>query len=360
MTMKALFERVYLPSFFTGAASPSGPTASSILNTAGGREGWEVSIPRTGSIRRIGFVFNGVLGAAGNMSLRIETVSAVDGYPTGNLIDPNAFAIFPAATGIVWIDLAADVPVVAGTYVAVVLTNVSGYTAPLTNSYDTSVTRPAYFTITAANVKTKSTNRPPFVMEYSDGVCMMSDTGLIATSTSSVSTGPAGIRQIGNRFKLPFGARIRGGYAVATGQRDWRARLYGPDGATVLRIADIGIQDAVNSSISLLTFAWEDIDLAADTFYRIIIQNTTPAVAKNIASMDTPADARFRQARYAGPDWYATKSNLDAPVGDASWTDEVYRINNIGIHLAGIDIPEMPAGGGVITSMSSGLSIIGG
>lgn len=116
------------------------PTISSRqLDASGEKQAWMFQAPVTGDLAEIDYYINTV-GSSGDLDVRIETVSATDGNPTGTLVATNSnLSATISTTGAKTAVLTAVAPLTRGTYYAIVFSRTSGnYNLTVQDHIDTS------------------------------------------------------------------------------------------------------------------------------------------------------------------------------------------------------------------------------
>lgn len=108
----------------SGATLPA--TGTSQLNVAGEKHAFIFQAPATDSIIEVDYYVSAV-GSAGDLDVRIETVSATDGNPTGTLVGTNTnLSATISTTGAKTAVLTASASLTRGTYYAIVFARTSG------------------------------------------------------------------------------------------------------------------------------------------------------------------------------------------------------------------------------------------
>lgn len=118
------------PSFIISAAAAAGTSRPAMsvrtLDAAGEKQAWIFQAPVTGTLSEIDYYINAVT-SSGDLDVRIETVSATDGNPTGTLAGTNTnLSATISTTGAKTATLTAGASLTRGTYYAVVFTRTSG------------------------------------------------------------------------------------------------------------------------------------------------------------------------------------------------------------------------------------------
>lgn len=307
---------------------PSGHT----LDAAAEQFALILEAPKAGTISKVMFPVGSVT-TPGNVDVRLETVDATTGDPTGTLLATNtngAQALSTANTSYTT-TLTAGAVVTQGQRFAVVIAWASGnyQIRSASGNLGSSVLYPYNDHFTGAWVKVFCS--PTFALEYSDGSYPPLDYGIAWSvfTTVTVNTGTTP-DEIGSRFMVPVRMRVRGLYAYADFDGDADLLLYDAASSVLASNSmDKDIRASTSPGVQRGTFA-ASVTLTPNAVYRAILKPTS-VTSLAVAVMDLPA-AAVREAMPGGLDWQYT-SRTDAGV----WTETTTRYMPIGLIVDGLD-----------------------
>lgn len=290
------------------------------LSASGHKAALIFRAPKTGSITDLMFGTRNVTTGA-TVDLRLETVSATDGFPTGTLqaTNTNAAVVVDSAddnvvkTG----TLTASATVTKGDVLALVIVNdsVSPGTMIIAAEARTTHNFPYSASITTASWGKSQANIIAGV-KYSDGKCYPLHGVLLATATNAPSFNSGSTPdERGFKFQLPFSARVTGAWAQGIiGSGDADLVLYDSSDAVIASTSiDHDQTCGFSGDLALLYFAASPT-LSANTDYRLVLK---PTSATNVSITELAlADATHRGA-YDGGDAFQFTSRTDA----GAWTD---------------------------------------
>lgn len=276
------------------AASASTQT----LDAEGEKAGIVIRAPKTGSISRFGFLVTEISGAP-IIDARLETVGT-DGNPTGDLLGSDSHASQILSTS-GWKEgnLNSVVSVTKGDLLAYILSYSGTGSVTIRSTYIPSIASLAFpYVIGFTTSWTKSSAACScFYLGYAGstsapmGLCPASS---VSNRTFHVNSEPD---ELGNKFQLPFPARLGGIWYVAqhsSSTTNDSVLLYDSDGTTVLYDAtyDNDLESGAILHVRYLLFN-RSIQLKKDTAYRIAFRPNTTAVftlveltVNNVTNMD--------------------------------------------------------------------------
>lgn len=300
------------------------------------------------------------ISAPGTVQLRIETVDATTGKPTGTLYDANAVKSFTPTSGnqIVTFDTLPTTGLVAGTEYAIVLLTTVGGTTMTLGGYIPSqfVARLPAATLTAADGTTRSnfaevvSSRPTIALIMEDNA--YETFGMLPAYTGGNITDCYAARAVGAKFTLPTSVKLWGiglspFYRGGTPTGNIRVRIFDTSN-TVLHtvIADKDSLTNTHTRSLFLPFPDAPITLAAGTYRWAGDQTDHSSTSGNywrINAMD------FQYANLVPSGWIYTYT-LDIDAGTIVWVDEPTKI--VAGYFALSDIPA--AAGGVLLGNARG------
>lgn len=118
------------PAFMVTAAGANGAARPAVtvrtLDASGEKQAWIFQSPVTGTLSEIDYYINAVT-SSGDLDVRVETVSATDGNPTGTLVGTNTnLSATISTTGAKTAVLTAGASLTRGTYYAIVFARTTG------------------------------------------------------------------------------------------------------------------------------------------------------------------------------------------------------------------------------------------
>lgn len=337
--------------------------SSFLLDAADEAVGMVVSVPKTGNIRKVGFATRTVTTGA-TVDVRLETLSA--GFPSGTLWATNTNGsqiIADANDNTAFLTtLTADASVTRGQLIGVVIKNpsVSPGNLNIAGYGDDVVGFPFTALFTGGSWALQSPG-PLVSFEYADGTYASSPACYppsTAITTNTIGTGSTP-DVVGVYFKVPFPCRVIGAWAHVDFDAACAVRLvttaYNQGAGTgILGSIDIGADDDANANqVVIYRLFPSDIDLAADTYYRLVVE---PTSASTVSVYDLNVPSLAALSAWAGPDWVFTTAK--DPTGDGDWTNYnsgTFRVPLMGLLLSGFDAGG--GGGGLLThpGMSGGM-----
>lgn len=336
------------PNHFAGAGL-STPTAAT-LDAAGEKLAFIVQASKTGNIRKIHWL-PGSVTTATDTDVRIETVDAATGLPTGTLFGATTNGTQLAAaitTGVTAVTtLTADAAVTAGTSIFAIVIAPTGTPNYIVSLAATSSGSPYDFPyvklFAAAAWGDLAANYVPIVaIEYSDGTFDYNPLLFpITTSSSGVFNSGSTPDERGLKFRIAAPVRVRGFWSMSNLAGDTDFVLYDSDGTTALSTLtkDKDIDMAYGNNVSVFRFT-SSISLLANTFYRLT-QKPTTVTNTRLYFITVAAAARFDQME-GGQDFHWTE-RTDA----GAWTDVTTKRPDMGLIIDGIS--DGVSAGGLLT-----------
>lgn len=334
--------------------SPDG-TAGVTLDAAGEYVSWIFKIPKTGTLKKIG-VRIGVLTVADDMVLRVETVDASTGKPTGTLYASGATGTAtpsgPYTTS--WINLngSTGIRVTKDDLVAVklLLDYVDGNIQIITKWGLGPFNFPYCYSYYNSTDNFVMSGALMLGLEYDGELVHAPGLGLVMAGTSAAWS-TAAFRK-GLVLQVPFKCRAVGAIIRADIDNDATFEFYDSDQATILEsvLIDKDIRGSSGLGGHYIPFSSSHI-LMINTNYRAVIR---PSGGGNITyyyltGIDD-APLKGLDMLEMGSAWHYTECN-GAPTGEASWTDTTSQRPHFGIVIDQLDDG---AGSG------GGLPILGG
>jgi hypothetical protein len=342
---------LWIPQPWNGVASTPGLSASFTFNASGYKLGWILQAPKTGSIRKVHFM-TGTVTTPTDLDVRIETIDAATGDPSGTLwaANTNATVVSASLTSNTWITspaLTADASVTKGDLFAAALVP-AGTPNWVLSQYNTGVsasTRLPYSTAYNGSWS-KQTALSVVAVEYSDGsfaeIPNVFPISAINAHTYSSSSTPD---EYSLRFTLPFTARLAGVWGFIDPDNDFDLVIY--DGTTPVstKSFDKDIRQGTGPGMHYLRLT-SPVTLTASTVYRASIKPTTTS-SLTIYSMDVSSAVIMDQLGGGQAFHHSTR------VDSGAWTDTTTRRLFMGLIVDGIDVS---AGGGGASACSFGFA----
>ena len=333
-------------------------TSQSIIDATDDRVAFIFMVPKTGNITKVGFRVDTVTTAQ-TIRVSLCTVDDTTGDPTTTLYGSSAAGTqaSPAANTFYEVTLATPAAATIGDIVAVVLqfdttvgnvtinVGMATYGARATTSFPYLDVFATAWTKGAAN----SVNCiPNCSIGYDDGTYPYN--GMIAYfSLSSLAfNNGSNPDEIGNRFTLPFPARVSGFWTDIDLDGDADLVLYGPTDTVLATVSmDKDVEPVATGSWGHYR-AFTPVTLAANTVYRAVVKPTS-ATSLSVYRMSLSgggASAAMMEQHSGGTTFYRTH-RTDA----GSWTDDsTERIRSLGLFFDGFD----DAAGGAVETIYAG------
>lgn len=340
MALQTIKGGIFLPSPPPDVDGTAPSLVSMLLDAAGEKAAFIVLAPKTGTISKVIFR-TGTVTTSGDADVRLETVSAANGDPTGTLFgtDTNVTVTLNASATFFTATLTAGAAVTKGDLFAVVIANTTGnYNIVRSNNDELDFPYTDLFT----TVWTKDDKQPVVAFEYSDASYepIHGVLGVFSpvTTTFNSSSSPD---ERGTFFQLPFPVRVTGAWVWLDLDFDATIKLYDSDGSTVLLSRTLDPQEAFGAAPGLHFFSFSSTAvLNANTNYRItVVPTTTSSIA--VYHFDVPTVASL-DAMQLGQNWHLT-TRTDA----GAWTQTTTARPYMGIIADQFDAGG--AAGGLIT-----------
>jgi hypothetical protein len=347
------------------ATNPNYGSAQLLIDAADEAAGMVVRAPKSGTISKIHWSTITVATGA-TLDVRLETVDATTGFPSGSLWSANTNGAQIVAnaddnTGFAT-PLTAGAVVTKGDALGVVIKNpgASFGNIQVANYPDDFSKIEPYCCLYTGSWAMVTTTGPMVALEYDDGsfehiLGTFYTAGATATATTlSTSTTPD---VVGARFQLTFPDTVRGGWFWADFDGDCVIKLVSDDyhqandTATLKAVAslDKDLRNATGAGIRWVEFT-TSVDLLANTWYRYIIEPTTTTA---LTTYDTPLPSLAALDSYAGQNFHYTTAK--DPTADGSWTNYnsgTFRIPFCGLVFSAFSDGAGSGGGGVIMTYS--------
>lgn len=251
-----------------------------VIDAADEKVAFIFQVPATGNITAIEWR-TATVTTGTTLDIRLETVDATTGNPTGTLqgTNTNGSQVVADANDNVWFSttLTASASVTKGDFLAIVIVNPSASFGNMQISAwnDGSLYFP-YNDLYAAAAWTKGQQQPIMALSY--GGTYYSVAGAFpysALNTIIYNTGSAA-DEIALKFKLPMPSRVIGGWAWVDIDANLDIVLYDSNGSTALASVsiDTDLRVSVNSSIHYFEFS-SSVNLSKDVYYYLSIKPTT-------------------------------------------------------------------------------------
>lgn len=312
-----------------------------LLDAASEKSGYVFRITETGSLRKVGFR-TGTVTTGAIMDVRVETVDAATGFPSGTLwaTNTNVSHTIADADDNAWLTtaaLTADASVTRGDIVAIVISQPAASFGTLNiaraNSTYSDWTYSLDF-ITGAWAK--STRGPTVAVEYSDGSypLILGSFPMLTSGARAAYNSGSTPDERGIKFQVLAPVRVAGFWLDMSDPLggNGTVKLYDSDGSTVLTsVAWDGDIDSSNTTHTDYGLFPSSVSLLANTFYRLTFLPTTASdtARPTFFSVQTAA---VMDAYLGGQNFHST-SRTDA----GAWTDTTTERDFVGILIDAID-----------------------
>jgi hypothetical protein len=325
-----------------------------LLDAASEKAAMILEAPKTGNIRKIHFA-TGTVTTGATMDVRIETVDAATGYPTGTLwaTNTNVSHVINNTDDNVWLTTAAltsDAAVTQRDLLAVVIVNPAVSAGNLNIQAYSHWQSGRPYTALYTTSWAKSATTPAILLEYSDGTygkIIASDAAMNSTNAGSTSA----TLYRGIEITLPFRGRAIGCWAHMrrqTASGTWTWKLYAADGTTSLATmtmdTDQFARDNPDNRMLLFPAA---VTLEANTKYWLA--GTSDGTSNLTIYYQVYTSAALRNATApvgAAVSW----SQATSPTGTGDWANTATRIPAMGLIFDQIDL-----GSGVSANLMGGV-----
>lgn len=320
MTLQTITRGVAWPNLPWLTAAPTAVTTEATLDAAGEYLAFVFIAKEAMTISHIGFKTGAVAGSP-TIDVRVETVDATTGIPTGTLWAANTNIVTGAlsATTFALHALTASASVNEGDAVAILLQFATGTSAVIqrTNSIEEAWSKPYSVTnVTGSAVKSVIVNTK--IMAIGSGATTFYNVPgchpIPTISANAFSNSVAGDAR-GLRFKVPFKCRAAGIISSHAVHGDFTAGLYDDSGTELSSSATTQDSDVSSETTGRkLVYLDNKVTLSPDTWYRAIL---TPTEATTI-SMYT-ADLPSADYRSATP--YGVNAHYTTFTTAGGWVD---------------------------------------
>lgn len=317
---------MYFPSY---CQSGFGLQRSKTLDAADEYVSGIFSIPKTGTLKKIGFR-TGTVTAADTINVRLETVDATTGYPSGTLYlnespGSSGSQAAPSSNTTYWVALngTTGVSVTKGDIVAIkiLLDYVDGVLDILAHTYLGSYNLPYTEDYLGAS-HAKSSETPNYGLEYDGEIVPV--VGMFPAIYTSVS--PSWFTTTlkkGLCFQVPFKCRICGVVYYFDPDVNADVILYDSDQATAVQTwtVDKDVRAQALGAIFKLYLTTPKI-LTVNTKYRLVVQPSAMAITHHMLYTYPDSTISAMAGIEGGVNCYYTECN-GTPTNEASWTDTV-------------------------------------
>jgi hypothetical protein len=337
------------------ASSDAGPQigvlTSSLINASNEKFAMMVQAPKTGNIRKVLWA-TGPVTTGATLDIRLETITATTGMPSGTLWGTNTNGAQVVADAddnkSFATQLTADAAVTRGQLIAVVIANpVASFgnmnIGAANNDQDHDVPYAALYT----GSWTKFEVGVVCGFEYDDGT-VVPIPGTLAPTTNDITvvslnsgTTPD---TAGLRFRVPFKCRVTGCWVLMIGLGDCTIRLvssaYHQANATGILATYTHDKDLRNSTTANLVFRVifdQTVTIEANTDYRLIVEPST-VTNDSIYVFDVNSLVHL-DGFPGGRDFHYTTAK--DPTGDGSWTNHnsgTFKRPMMGLLIDAIDV----------------------
>lgn len=296
------------------------------------------------------------VSAAGTVQLRIETIDATTGKPSGTLYDANATKSFTPTSGnqIVTFDTLPTTGLVPGDEYALLLLTTTGGTTMTLGGYNASqyLARLPAAALTASDGTTRSNFSEVASSRPTIGFIMEDDAyelfGFLPPYTSGLVTTCYAARAAGVKFVLSTPTEVWGmGYSPfyrgGTPTGNFRSRIYdASDNILAEETADKDSLTNAHARSLLLPIQDAPLLLPAGTYRMVGDQTDRASTSGNNYSINSQS---FQYAGFVPSGWIYTYT-LDLDAGTITWVDDNTKI--VPAYLALADVPAASGGGVVI------------
>jgi hypothetical protein len=323
---------------------------SILLDANGEKAAFVIQAPKTGSVRKVHFRTS-TTTTGDTVDVRLETVSAADGHPTGTLFGTNTNVAHIIANGddnemLQTAALTADAAVTVGDELAVVIVNGAAGNLNISIFNDLAGGFPYNDHFTASYAK--SSTSPVLILEYSDAT-MVPIVGTVCHETESTVTSNATTWR-GNIITPPFACRVVGYYfwpSSVTGAPN--VKLFDEDGTTG-SLSDALDADKLGATSVLMRrrFNGSKTLAANEPVYIAAAADGTNNLVWRVKDYDTQA---IREgAEVAGLYTKYVTADGASPANPAAWTATETRMAWMGLLIDQLDNGSGGASGGQFIS----------
>lgn len=322
---------VYTPPFTL--QDNAAPTIGTTTISSTGKAAFVFMAPKTGNIHKVHFLCSGFTSSGGAYEVRIETIDATTGQPTGTLLAANTANVGATISAAGWqtVTLTADAAVTRGTYYAIVI-KTNGANAQSWTVGNLSVLGVLPYRVKWVSSWANQGDLPIFAVEYDDASfgCIPTVYPLTALNTRTFGSGSTPDER-GLYFALGYPAKLAGVRCFIDGDADWSVKLYDTDLSTVLE--NVAIDKDYRGGTAFATYdVWfsQDRTLAYNGAYIVSIVPTS-ASTMSMIDIDLPSTAVLAQFLPAGTFKTATRTDAGA------WSYNTTNLPWISLILTGLD-----------------------
>lgn len=326
---------------FGAAGTIALSTGTFTLDAASEKAAAVFEASRACSIRKIHFR-TGTVTTGATLDCRVETVSAVNGDPSGTLfaVNTNVSHVLNNTDDNVWLstaNLTADATLAQGDRFALVIVNpaVSAGNFILAHASDALVGSWGYGDLFTASWA-KQTNYPMIIAECSDGSFLTPllpgfyPASAVGSTTFNNTSTPD---ERGVVITPQFDCRTSGGWlwiSVAAGI-GWDVVLYAADGTTPLATRTFDSDQLRTTGTDFIRFSWTtSVELAAGTQYRLVYK---PTSASNIVIEHIDVNSAAILDQMGGKQACHHTQRTDA----GAWSETTTRRTMIGLQIDAVD-----------------------
>jgi hypothetical protein len=319
-----------------------------------------VQIAKAGNIRKVRWGTRTVT-TGGDMDVRLETVDAATGHPSGTLWGTTTNGTQAVANGDdnVWFTttLTADATVAVGDILAVCIKAPAGVNLNVLTSWALSSLNlpfPYFRFFNGTSWAGVGSGAPMVMLEYDDGsyapLFGCYPAGNVTSHSVSTSTTPD---VVGLRFQVPYPLRVKGAWAVVDIDGDCALRLVSTayhQGAGTGILGSITLDKDIRTSTAtgpLPLFFSSPIDLSPATWYRLVLEPTSTTAITGPYDIEVPTLAGLDS--WVSQNWHLTSAK--DPTVDGDWTNYnsgTFRVPPLmGLIVGGVDDAVSAGSGGV-------------
>lgn len=327
-----------------------GMQTGSTLDAVGEYVAFIIKIPKTGTLKKIGF-HTGTVTTADTINVRIETVSDSDGLPTGTLYDASGTGSqeSPSAQTAYWVAIngSSGISVTKGDIVAIkfILDYVDGSLQIWHTVSYVNVTNHASFPYVVTylgGASSKVTSMAlSLALEYDGEIVPMPNAILPASSSADTFASNSNPNHRGLSITPPFACRAVGVWAYLDIDAAADLVLFGSDGATALQtisLPDPDIRGSTSAAPQYYLFTTAQ-NLVKGSKYRIVLRpSTTSNVSGQYNSFTDDGSLKAIDQMPLGQNAVYTTCN-GTPANEASWTDDATKRSCMGLLIDAVDIP---------------------
>lgn len=340
MTIQSISGGMWVPRQMSGIDNAPTFTNAATIDAANEKGGFVLRITAAGNISKILWGVRTVTTGA-TVDVRLETVDAATGLPTGTLWAANtngAQVVNSTDDDTQFITtLTAAATVAVGDWVAVVISNPgASFGNMLIRAMQDESMDNAYCCQYVASWAKNDIGSPVVGFEYDDGSYPLIEgcwpLSNAATLTTYANSSTPDVR--GLYFSLPFVARVKGWWGIIDLDGPADVKLIDSDGVTALLTSSLDPDIRVNTVSGLLSGCFSGTQvLSANTVYRLVLEPTsTTNIGLN--ELDVSA-AAVMNALHGGSLFYHTSAKN--PTGTGSWTNTTTKRPYLGLILDGFD-----------------------